>query len=369
MGANMFADGWQAADTSKYTGRRVRQLIGMALTKSSSRLLGARTGVNPAIAGAAGAVTATTSTWTVNPHGGWLDLEASAVSGPYPYSFDTAATGSMTAPSSSNPRLDSIFIQVNDPTESDGTSTPDVIAVYAAGSAGAPGGARGAAGGPPNFPNSRCMELAQITVPISGGGSPSVQIVAPYQVAAGGILPCRSSTEYPATPYPGQAVYDIALRTVLVWDSSVSLWIPPNGPRVIEQVLQVASWGDYGGGTMSTLATCPGIPVPKWAQDGSAVALITAHVNQDIITNPGSFSVRVAMGGVVPTEAPQVVAGNAGSSAAESANVTVGGTFTIPAATTSMTPAYQAQRTAGTGALRIGTGGSGLIIWTAHITR
>jgi hypothetical protein len=120
---------------------------------------------------------------------------------------------------------------------------------------------------------------------------------------------------------------------------------------------------------MTTLATCPGLAVPLWAQDGSATAIISAHVNAVIISAAATFSTRVALSGTVPPEAPQIISGNA-SSTAESAGLFVAGTFTIPASTSSLAPVLQAQRTAGSGALRAGsTGANGLILWSAQITR
>jgi hypothetical protein len=224
MAANLFpVDAVSGAPS--YTGRAARQTLGGLWTKATSRLLGARSGLHPATIGAT-IVTATSTTWTVLPHTGVLDLEANAIAGPYDYSFDANQTGAVTAADVSNPRVDSLFIQVSDPAEGDGTSTPGVAVVYLAGIAGAAGGARGAAGGPPNFPNTRCMELAQITVPKSGGGSPSVLMVAPYTVATGGILPVAGVSAYPASPYLGQ--YIDATLGLMRWNGTI--WFPVGNP-------------------------------------------------------------------------------------------------------------------------------------------
>lgn len=219
MAANLFpVDAVSGAPS--YTGRAARQTLGGLWTKATSRLLGARSGLHPATIGAT-IVTATSTTWTVLPHTGVLDLEANAIAGPYDYSFDANQTGSVTAADVSNPRVDSLFVQLSDPAEGDGTSTPNVVPVYVAGIAGAAGGARGAAGGPPNFPNTRCMELAQINVPKSGGGSPTVSMVAPYAVASGGILPVANQAARDAlTAYSGLMVWRLDTQRVEVYSGS-----------------------------------------------------------------------------------------------------------------------------------------------------
>jgi len=55
------------------------------------------------------------------------------------------------------------------------------------------------------------MRIAVITVPHSGGGSPSVVMDEVYSVASGGILPVLNTAAYPASPHEGQFVYDITL--------------------------------------------------------------------------------------------------------------------------------------------------------------
>jgi len=97
----------------------------------------------------------------VQPFAGVLDGEAAAIAGPYAYSFDTNQTGSVTAAGASA-RVDRLDVQVSDPAESDGSSTPSIQIVYTAGT---PGLATAPA---------RSHKLAQINVPATGGGSPTV---------------------------------------------------------------------------------------------------------------------------------------------------------------------------------------------------
>lgn len=216
MGAYLFpADA--VAGAPSYTGRMLRQLLG-ALTggSTSARPLGSRSGVSPGTP--ASTVSATSTTWTVQPHAGVMDVEAAVQAGAYHYSFDTAQTGAMTAANASNPRIDILWVRVDDPAESDGSSTPAVSIQYTAGTA----AASPAIPVPTGTGSARSMVLAQINVPTSGGGSPTVTWVAPVCVAAGGIIPMPAGTR-PASPYSGQYIDD---ATAGLLRSNGSTWGP-----------------------------------------------------------------------------------------------------------------------------------------------
>jgi hypothetical protein len=196
-----------------YTGRMLRQLIGALWgAKTAARPLGGTSGVAPGTPSTT--VTASSTTWTVLPHAGMIDGETAAAAGPYMYSFDSNQTGSMTAANGSNPRIDLISVQISDPAESDGSSNPGVAIVYTTGTA-------AASPSPPATP-ARAIAIAQINVPTSGGGSPTVPFVAPVAVAAGGIRPL---TTLPGSGYTGQYV-DLQSPTAGVadglyrWDGS-----------------------------------------------------------------------------------------------------------------------------------------------------
>lgn len=196
----------------EYSGRMLRQasiapLIGGA---TAARPLGARSGVRPGTP--TSTVTATSTLWTVKAHAGILDLHAAAEAGPYGYAIDTAVTGSVTAASASIARVDIVWVRIDDPSESDGSSAPGVVVGYTAGTVAAT---------PPATP-ARSMVLAWINVPIAGGGAPSVTWKAPYAVAPGGITPVRNATELAALPqgsaespaYADQADTGVLFRSV-----------------------------------------------------------------------------------------------------------------------------------------------------------
>lgn len=110
--------------------------------------------------------------------------------------------------------------------------------------------------------------------------------------------------------------------------------------------------GDLTSASMTDIATFTAIPVPVWAQDGTAVTEIVLTLGARIITAAATFDLRVVAGatnGTVTT----VQATAATTHCATQAGIT----YTIPAATTSLSYKLQAQRTAGTGALRVTTAG------------
>lgn len=179
-----------------YSGRALRQtqvapFVGGA---TAGRPLGGRSGIRPGTSTAL--VTATSTVWTVGAHAGVLDVQAAAEAGPYGYAVDASVTGAVTAANASNPRVDIVYVQLADPAESDGTTTPGITVGYLAGTAAAVPVA-------PSAP-ARSLVLSQINVPKSGGGSPSVSFTAPYTVAAGGTLPVDTVTNLNLVPgWPG----------------------------------------------------------------------------------------------------------------------------------------------------------------------
>lgn len=155
-----------------YAGRALRQttVALFAPMGDTARPLGGLSGVRwgtPVTT-----VTATSTTWTCGPHAGVIDGEAAAQAGPYGYSVDANVTGAVTAADGTNPRVDIVYGRISDPSESDGSSTPKFEVLYLAGTA-------AATPAPPATP-ARSFVLAQINVPRSGGGSPSVSWVAPW---------------------------------------------------------------------------------------------------------------------------------------------------------------------------------------------
>lgn len=172
-----------------YSGRMLRQ-VGSAMKAgaTAARPLGGRSGVRPGTDPAT--VTATSSVWTCKPFAGVADAQTAAEAGPYEFAFDANATGAVTAAHATLARTDIIQVRVDDPAESDGSSVPVAVRTYKAGTAGS---------GVAATPDARCFVVANINVPASGGGSPTVTWVAPYAVAAGAILPVLTRAALPAS--------------------------------------------------------------------------------------------------------------------------------------------------------------------------
>lgn len=181
-----------------YTRKQERQILGVLLGgKTSARPLGARSGITsiPTLA-------ATSTVWTVGSFTAVLDVETDATMGPSLCVFDGNSTGSVTAASGSFIRYDLLYATILDP------STPPSVQ-YTAGVTGTTLPATPA----------NSIPIAQITVPISGGGSPTITLIAPVAVAAGGVMPVSSAQPYPTSPATGQYVDD-ALYGLQRWNGS-----------------------------------------------------------------------------------------------------------------------------------------------------
>lgn len=179
-----------------YSGRALRQtsVAPWAPGATPARPLGARSGIRPgSYSAGVPLVAATSTTWTVHPHAGVIDAEAAAEAAPYAYALDADTPGAVTAAHATYARIDLISVRIDDPAEADGTSIPAATVVYTAGVA-------SASPAVPATP-ARSMALAQINVPISGGGSPTVTMVAPSLPLH--IIPVRTATERTALDVTG----------------------------------------------------------------------------------------------------------------------------------------------------------------------
>ena len=276
------------AGSPSYGGRMLRQVNAVAFGgATAARPLGGRSGVRPGTSTTT--VTATSTTWTCGPLAGVADVETAAEAGMVSFAFDANATGAVTAANATYARRDLIYVQVDIPVE-DGSSVPVVTRKYVAGVA---------SGTPvdPALPVSRAFAIARINVPASGGGSPTVTWIAPYAVAAGGILPVPSSASYPAAPYTGQVVDDAALGYALRWNGSAwksargvtELGFADRGAAPSDVIVSaVSTWQDVPSVTLTATSTGGVVEV-----DWEAVAK-----NQSGGTNYYEILYRVVVDGV-----------------------------------------------------------------------
>lgn len=242
-----------------YDGRGLRQttVAPFVAGATATRPLGARSGVR--LGTPTTTVSATSTTWTVQPHAGVIDAESANEAGPYAYAFDAVKTGTMTAANASYARIDLISVQISDPAESDGSSVPSVAIVYTPGTAAAPA--------LPTQPP-RSMVIAQINVPISGGGSPSVTWVAPGLVAAGGITPATSAAFGNGT-YVGQYIDDPSAG-LLRWDGTA--WTV---------VARGASQAPSYGAAWRTPTTQPGAPL-SFIKTGTVCTVLGGQLENSV---------------------------------------------------------------------------------------
>lgn len=206
--ANAGSPAYAAADF-----RRVEAVWHTPHPSGSARPLGATSGRTPN----SWLVTLSGSTINIAPGAGVLDVETTATTGAYRVGSDSIDTSLTATAAAGSTRIDGVYVQLDD-TDVDGSTFRKAIPVYVAGTAGS--------GTPPTggaIP-ARSLRIATITVPSSGLGSATIAMEPLFTVALGGTLPVSASAAYPASPYPGQRVYDIALAYDLEWNGT--LWKP-----------------------------------------------------------------------------------------------------------------------------------------------
>jgi hypothetical protein len=212
-------------------------------------------------------------------HAGILDLESSGLAGPYAYAVNVAETGAVTAAHATLARVDIMWVRLDDPAESDGSAAPVVVAGYTAGTAASTPVA-------PATP-ARCMVLATIQVPMSGGGSPTVIWVAPYTVAAGAPTLVWSAADRDAkfpVPYDGLAVYRLDLHAAEIYNGTA--WGMANQTVTAKTTANVPT----AGGAVSV----PVVTAPNVIGDGVKKFKITASVpmvSGTVVTDHFYFSI------------------------------------------------------------------------------
>lgn len=221
----------------QYSAQQSRQAFSAHIGgASATRPLGAYSGVRPGTPTTTVVMSgAGSTTWTVGAHAGILDTQTPVAAGPYEYACDGADTGTITAANGSNPRIDVIWVTVND-TVQDGSGLRNATIGYSAGTAAASPSAPTVGQGTPAVP-ARAMILAQVNVPTSGTGSPTATWVAPYCVAAGGTRPWLTAAALLASTgnYDGQLAWAQDTHAEYVW--AAGAW------QLLAKV--PASWSTY----------------------------------------------------------------------------------------------------------------------------
>jgi len=163
----------------------------------AGRPLGGRSGFR--VDTASTVLSASSTTWTLTPCSVMIDPGATTHQGLYGWSTDANVTGAVTAADATYARLDIVYIQVNDSSAGDGSGATTAPVLYTAGTPSASPVA-------PTLP-ARSFLLGTISVPVSGGGSPTVILNPARYVAAGAPLPIASQTAQDAlTQYPASEI-------------------------------------------------------------------------------------------------------------------------------------------------------------------
>lgn len=198
---------------STFSGRQDRQSRSNLWTPGATGLQ-----VSPGVRPGPGLdVTVASGTITVTPGVAVVQSAASSLAGAYSAWTDANFTATLTAADATNPRSDLVYLRVRD-TDEDASGFRDCTPVYVAGTA-------AASPVTPSIPGSTSgVVLGVITVPKSGGGSPTVSYATrPYSVAIGGIQPLQSGQLAANGLYVGQARYNTVRAMIETWNGSA--WV------------------------------------------------------------------------------------------------------------------------------------------------
>lgn len=270
-------DAAEGLDLPAYSASNERQANAVMYGGGSGLALGARSGFRP---GTGNVLTATSTTWTLQPCAIMITPKAATAQGSYRWASDQNIPGAITAANATYPRKDIVYIQVNDSSSGDGSGALTAPVQYLAGTPTADPQA-------PDLPP-RSFLVGTITVPQVGGGSPTVVRNPAVFVSAGGIQPIADQAEQDAlTPYTGMRIRRMDLGFDAVW----------NGTRWVGGTGTIAPSGKY-----STFGS--GYEAAKWFETSDGLVTLTAifkHADASVTTVP---LVKYPVGAVPPAIAP-----------------------------------------------------------------
>jgi hypothetical protein len=230
---------------------------------------GFRVGTLPSI------VSVTSTLWTLNPCSARLFPAGVTYQGGYGWATDVAVTGAVTAADPSNPRLDILYITVNDMSAGDGSGARNAPVNYLAGTA---AGTPVAPAVPP-----RSFLVATIAVPKATTGSPTITLNTARYVAAGAKLPISLLSERTAlTPYLGMEIQRLDLTQV--------------SPSGVKEVWNGTTWDHFGHSEWTFAAT--GIPSATVWGVGTLTAASSVTTDAAFVTTPGTDRLTLRDAGV-----------------------------------------------------------------------
>ncbi|QDG65853.1 hypothetical protein NIBR502772_06145 [Pseudarthrobacter sp. NIBRBAC000502772] len=258
-----------APDGVAITAQQFRQAQAATHGGGSGRRLGVRSGFR--VDTPSNVLTATSTTWTLTPCAAEIDPGATTHQGGYGWSSDANVTGSVTAADATYARKDIVYIQVNDSSAGDGSGALSAPVLYLAGVAAATPVA-------PTLP-ARSFLVGTISVPVAGGGSPTVVLNPARYVAAGAIQP----------------VWSLAERDALVQYSSLTV----RRMDVAGFPLEVSDGTAWKATPISAIYTAPALNISTAGGGPGPLTLDAANSqNPGTITSPASGQIQVADSGV-----------------------------------------------------------------------
>lgn len=305
-----------APDGVEITAQQFRQAQAATHGGGSGRRLGGRSGFR--VDTPSNVLTATSTTWTLGPCAAMIDPGATTHQGMYGWSTDANATGSVNAADDTYARKDIVYIQVNDSSSGDGSGALTANVSYLA-------GPEDGTNAPPALPV-RSFLVGTISVPIAGGGSPTVVLNPARYAAAGAPLPVYSATERDALDeYDGLTVQrrDLPGRPLETYDgaawfrdeaiswSTLGAWTTPNG--TISRRWSGSKWEVNFIGhlvlstdapfTLTTAMAVIGTAVPAGWTPAPGTAYGTGAYSNNTPTYQGPIVARVDTSGVLSVAA------------------------------------------------------------------
>lgn len=258
-----------------YTATNYRQSQAAQHGDGVGRPLGGRSGFR--IGTPSNILTATSTTWTLVPCSAMIDPGASTHQGMYGWATDqNVSAADIVAADATYARKDIVYIKINDSSSGDGSGALSAPVAYRAGTASADPEATKAT------LQAREFLVGTITVPQSGGGSPTVVLNPARYVAAGARLPIESATVRAAlTPYKGMEI----LRTDLTQADACGVVERYNG----------SNWDHFGRAEWTTLSN--GISSGALNANLGAFTAVTGK------TTDSAFVTIVAGGGIQARDA------------------------------------------------------------------
>lgn len=198
-----------------YDAQELRRSMAVSLFPGVADEFGARPGVRPH---SQVPISVSGTTWTQHDLTAVVD---GAGSGAYRVA-KPEESASLDPADGTNDRIDALDLQVRDDDE-DASGFRRARVVYVPGTPASSPVAQAV--------TANSLRLGTILVPAGGSPAPSVQTLAQWTVAAGGILPVTGTAQLPtAGRYEGMAAWDQAANQLLVNTDGAGTWTPVAGP-------------------------------------------------------------------------------------------------------------------------------------------